>query len=100
MIKHSLFADQEHKAKLNKFGDTLRLLEQRADFAALAAAVDAAAPGPSCKRVGCLPFSTKRMVRVLLILRLFNLSDEQMKHQLLDRLGLQRVWVAHEQPYP
>lgn len=40
------------------------------------------------------------MVRVLLILRPFNLSDEQMQYQLLERLGFQRFWVAHEQPYP
>ena len=41
MIKHSLFADQEREAKLNDdLGDTLRVLEQHVDFAALAASVD------------------------------------------------------------
>ena len=47
MIKHSLFADQEREAKLNELGDTLQVLEQHVDFAALAAAVDDAAPRPS-----------------------------------------------------
>ena len=90
MIKHSLFADQEREAKLNELGDTLRLLEQHVDFAALAASVDHAAPRPSRERGGRPPFSTELMVRVLLIQQLFNLSDEQMEFQLLDRLSFQR----------
>lgn len=59
MIKHSLFADQEREAKLNELGDTLRVLEQHVDFAALAAAVDAAAPRPSRERGGRPPFPTE-----------------------------------------
>src|SRR5471030_3207041 len=90
MIKHSLFADQEREVKLNELGDTLRVLEQHVDFAALAAAVDDAAPRPSRERGGRPPFPTELMVRVLLIQQLFNLSDEQMEFQLLDRLSFQR----------
>jgi hypothetical protein len=51
MIKHSLFADQEREAKLNELGDTLRVLEQHVGFAALAAAVDAAASAPAVSAV-------------------------------------------------
>ena len=65
MIKHSLFAERE--AKLNEFGDTLRVLEQHIDFATLAAAIDCAAPRPSRERGGRLPFPTELMVRVLLV---------------------------------
>jgi IS5 family transposase len=90
MIKTSLFADQEREAKLNKLGDALRVLEQHVDFAALAAEVDSAAPRPSRERGGRPPFPTELMVRVLLIQQLFNLSDEQMEFQLLDRLSFQR----------
>jgi hypothetical protein len=90
MIKTSLFADQEREAKLNKLGDALRVMEQHVDFAALAAAVDRAAPRPSRERGGRPPFPTELMVRVLLIQQLFNLSDEQMEFQLLDRLSFQR----------
>ena len=79
MIKHSLFADQEREAKLNELGDTLRLLEQHVDVAALAASVDHAAPCPSRERGGRPPFPNELMVRVLLIQQLFNLSDEQME---------------------
>jgi hypothetical protein len=90
MIKTSLFADQEREAKLNRLGDALQVMEQHVDFAALAAEVDLAAPRPSRERGGRPPFPTELMVRVLLIQQLFNLSDEQMEFQLLDRLSFQR----------
>jgi hypothetical protein len=66
------------------------VMEQHVDFAALAAEVDLAAPRPSRERGGRPPFPTELMVRVLLIQQLFNLSDEQMEFQLLDRLSFQR----------
>ena len=90
MIKTSLFADQEREAKLNKLGDTLRVMEQHVDFTALSDEVDRAAPRPSRELGGRTPFPTELMVRVLLIQQLFNLSDEQMEFQLLDRLSFQR----------
>lgn len=90
MIKTSLFADQEREAKLNKLGDALRVMEQHVDFVALANEIDEAAPRPSRERGGRPPFPTELMVRVLLIQQMFNLSDEQMEFQLLDRLSFQR----------
>src|SRR5438034_2946404 len=90
MIKNSLFADQEREAKLNKLGDALRVLEEHVDFAELAAAVEHAAPRPGRERGGRPPFPTELMVRVLLVQQMFNLSDEQMEFQLLDRLSFQR----------
>ncbi|HWW71778.1 MAG TPA: transposase [Duganella sp.] len=46
-------------------------------------------PRPSRERGGRPPFPTEPMVRVLLIRQLFNLGDEQMEFQLLERLGFQ-----------
>lgn len=90
MIKTSLFADQEREAKLNELGDALRVMERHVDFAALAAAVDTAPPRPNRERGGRPPFPTELMEHVLLIPQLFNLSDEQMEFQLLDRPSFQR----------
>lgn len=90
MIKPSLFADQEREAKLDKLGDALWVLAEHVDFAALAAELDRVAPRPGRERGGRPPFPTELMVRVLLIQQLFNLSDEQMEFQLLDRLSFQR----------
>ncbi|PHV11468.1 transposase, partial [Chitinimonas sp. BJB300] len=90
MIKSSLFASEEREAKLDQLGDALKVLGTHVDFAALAADIDRAAPRPSRARGGRPPFPTELMVRVLLVQQLFNLSDEQMEFQLLDRLSFQR----------
>lgn len=90
MIKSSLFAEQEREAKLNKLGDALRVMEQHVDFAALAEEIEREAPRPSCEWGGRPSFPTELMIRILPIQHLFNLSDEQMEFQLLDRLSFQR----------
>jgi len=90
MIKSSLFAAEEREAKLNKLGDVFLDLEEHIDFKALACAVDKAAPRPCRARGGRPPFPSELMVRVLVAQQIFNLSDEQMEYQLLDRLSFQR----------
>jgi IS5 family transposase len=101
MIKESLFAAEEREAKLNKLGDVLLLLEKHVDFVALAAEIDRAAPRPGAERGGRPPFPTELMVRVLIIQQLYNLSDEQMEFQLLDRLSFQRfVRLRHSSQIP
>ena len=60
-----------------------------------------ATPRPSRERGGRPPFPTELMVRVLLIQQLFNLSDEQLEFQLLDRLSFQRfVGLRHSSQIP
>ncbi len=90
MIKVSLFAEQERETKMDKIGDALSKLAEHVDFAALAAEIDEAAPRPGRERGGRPPFPTELMVRVLVVQQLYNLSDEQMEFQLLDRLSFQR----------
>lgn len=90
MIKTSLFAEAEREAKLDKIGDALSKLAAHVDFAALAAEIDEAAPRAGRERGGRPPFPTEMMVRLLVVQRLYNLSDEQMEFQLLDRLSFQR----------
>jgi IS5 family transposase len=90
VIKISLFAEQERETKLDRIGDALSKLAEHVDFAALAAEIDEAAPRPGRERGGRPPFPTELMVRVLVIQQLYNLSDEQMEFQLLDRLSFQR----------
>lgn len=101
MIKESLFAAEERETKLDKLGDVLQVLEKHVDFAALAAAIDKAAPRPSRERGGRPPFPTGIMVRTLLLQQLYNLSDEQLEFQLLDRLSFQRfVGLRHSSQIP
>jgi hypothetical protein len=89
-MKPNLFAAQEREARLTKLGLALQVLERHVDFAAMAASVDKAALRPGRERGGRPPFPREVIVRILLIQKLFNMSDEQMEFQLLDRLSFQR----------
>lgn len=86
----SLFADQEREAKLDSLGDPLALLDKHVDFVALAAEIDRRVPRPSRAKGGRPPYPTELMTRLLVLQQLFNLSDEQMEFQLLDRMSFQR----------
>jgi len=101
MIKSSLFASSEREQKLNQHGDVLQDLEMYIDFRSIALSVDKAAPRPDRKKGGRPPFPTELMVRVLVVQQTFNLSDEQMEYQLLDRLSFQRfVGLRHSSQIP
>ena len=89
-IKTSLFAAEEREQKLNRKGDLLFTLNQHVNFVALAVEIDHIAPRPSDKRGGRPPYPTELMVRVLVLQHLYNLSDEALEYQLLDRLSFQR----------
>ncbi|WP_434662408.1 IS5 family transposase [Paraburkholderia sp. A3BS-1L] len=89
-IKTDLFADEHHRKKIDALGDPLSEIESHIDFAALAAAVDMIAPRPASPQGGRPPYPTEAMVRILVLKRLYNLSDEQMEYQLLDRMSYKR----------
>jgi IS5 family transposase len=89
-IKTDLFADVHQREKLDKLGDPLAQIESCIDFSALAAEVDRVAPRPASPQGGRPPFPTETMVRILVLKRLYNLSDEQMEYQLLDRMSYKR----------
>ncbi len=89
-IEHDLFAADKRRVKLDRLGDLLRALDAHIDFAALAAEVDCVAPRPVSAQGGRPPFPTETMVRIAVVKRLHNLSDEQVEFQLLDRLSFQR----------
>ena len=89
-IKTDLFADEYHREKIDSLGDPLAEIESHIDFAALAAEVDRVAPRPISAQGGRPPYPTETMVRILVLKRLYNLSDEQMEYQLLDRMSYKR----------
>ena len=89
-IKTDLFADEHHRKKIDTLGDPLAEIESYIDFAALAAEVDRVAPRPVSPQGGRPPYPTETMVRILVLKRLYNLSDEQMEYQLLDRMSYKR----------
>ena len=89
-IKTSLFAAEEREQKLDRKGDLLSALEKHVSFAALAAEIDRVAPRPTGKQGGRPPYPTELMVRALVLQHLYNLSDEALEYQLLDRLSFQQ----------
>jgi len=89
-VKTDLFAADAHRRKIDTLGDPLVEIGSCIDFAALATKVDLVAPRPVSSQGGRPPFPTETMVRILVLKRLYNLSDEQMEYQLLDRMSYQR----------
>lgn len=89
-VKTSLFAAQEREEKLDRKGDLLCELEKHVDFKALADEIDRVAPRKASKQGGHPPFPHELMVRVLILQQLYNLSDDTLEYQLLDRLSFQR----------
>jgi len=89
-IKTDLFALAHHREKIDQLGDPLDDIETHIDFSALAAEIDVVAPRPASTQGGRPPYPTETMVRILVLKRLYNLSDEQMEYQLLDRMSYQR----------
>jgi hypothetical protein len=70
--------------------DPLVKISRVVGFAALASEVYRVAPRIISVKGRRLPFPTETMVRILVLKRLHNLSDEQVEFQLLDRLSYQR----------
>jgi transposase, IS5 family len=89
-IKTDLFAAQHRAQKIDVLGDPLMKIASHIDFAALAAEVDRIAPRPVSTLGGRPPYPTETMIRILVVKRLHNHSDEQMEFLLLDRMSYQR----------
>jgi len=91
-IKSDLFAAESRGPKIDSPVDPLVKTGRVVDFAALAGEVDLVAPRSASAIGGRPPFPTETMVRILVLKRLHNLSDEKVEFQLLDRLGFKRVF--------
>lgn len=89
-MKNDLLAEEGYVHKVDAIGDPLQKIEAVVDFAALARAVEKIAPRPEQPKGGRPPYPTDVMVRVLVVKRLHELSDEQTEFQLLDRRSFRR----------
>lgn len=89
-IKLDFFADAAHKRKIETLGDPLQTIARHIDFCQLARIVDALLPRGDTSKGGRPPYPSEVMVRILVLKHLYNLSDEQVEYQLLDRMSYQR----------
>jgi len=86
----SMYAGPERSAKRDQLGDPLQVLHRYVDFASLAKAIDEKLALGKSGRGGRPPYSTETMIRILVLQQLYNLSDEAMEYQLLDRTSFLR----------
>lgn len=90
--QYTFFGDHLALAALTQAGDRLEELDRLVDLAPLVAIAEPLwRPAKEPKgRGGRKPWSSEVMLRVLLLKRLYNLSDEQTEYQLRDRLSFLR----------
>jgi len=81
----SLFASSERQAKRKRMNDPLSLLSQSVDFASIARTLDGHLQLGASGKGGRPAWPTEVMVRLLLLQQLYNLSDDALEYQLLDR---------------
>ena len=85
-----LFVQEHRKAKLGSYVANLAAMDGLIDFGAVASAVDAASPRADRSKGGRAPYPSEIMVRMVFLQSLYNLSDEDCEHQVLDRMSFQR----------
>jgi IS5 family transposase len=85
-----LFVEEHRQAKLGAYVANLAAMDELINFGTVAAAVDAACPMADRKKGGRPPYATEIMVRMVFLQSLYNLSDEDCEHQVLDRMSFQR----------
>lgn len=81
----SLFAAQDRATKRDQMGDPLQVLDRHIDFGAIARVIDAKLKLGVGGRGGRPPYPTETMVRLLVLQQLYNLSDDALEYQVLDR---------------
>ena len=89
-VKFDLFADAARKRKIEALGDPLQLIARHIDFDHLTQVIDDLLPRGDGRKGGRPPYPTEALVRMVFLQGLYNLSDEQCEHQVLDRLSFQR----------
>jgi len=90
--QYSFFGDHRALEALTQAGDRLVELDRYIDWAPLVAEADGIWRAGAQKKAACgaRPWNSELMLRILLLKRLYNLSDEQMEYQLRDRLSFLR----------
>ena len=76
--------------RIDKKPSTLARLDKFIDLQPLVDCIDSQCPAPKNKHGGRPHYPTEIMLRMLIIQQFFNLSDEQLEIQVLDRLSFHR----------
>jgi len=90
--QYTFFGDHASLESLTQQGDRLVELDRHIQWAPLVAVAEKLWRAGADKKAACgaKPWDSGVMLRVLILKRLYNLSDEQMEYQLRDRLSFLR----------
>jgi transposase, IS5 family len=86
----SFFDESERLAALSKLRDPLEQLTRYIDFGQFRAQLDEVFGRQEKPATGRRPYDTVLMFKILILQRLYNLSDEQAEFQITDRLSFTR----------
>lgn len=91
-MQYTFFGDHAALEALTQKGDRLVELDRHITWAPLVAVAEKIWRAGSDKKATCgrKPWRAEMMLRVLVLKRLYNLSDEQTEYQLRDRISFQR----------
>ena len=84
-----MFAEETQLERLSKLGDSLEKLKI-IDFEAFRPQLENALRKERKSNAGRPPFDVVMMFKILVLQRLFNLSDDQTEYQITDRMSFQR----------
>ena len=85
----NLFAEETQLERLSKLGDSLERLKI-IDFESFRPTLTEGLKKERKSNAGRPPFDNVMMFKVLVLQRLFNLSDDQTEYQITDRISFQR----------
>ena len=88
-MQFSMFAEETQLERLSKLGDSLEKLKI-IDFEAFRPQLENALRKERKSNAGRPPFDVVMMFKILVLQRLFNLSDDQTEYQITDRMSFQR----------
>ena len=91
----TFFDESERLEKLSKLGDQLVLLNEYIDFESFRADIGQALGRATPKATGRPSYDIVFMFKILILQRLYNLSDQQTEYQINDRLSFQRFLGLH-----
>ncbi|MEM8569236.1 MAG: IS5 family transposase [Bacteroidota bacterium] len=87
---NGLFAEEFRLTKLSKQGDPLERLNKIVDWGVFRETVEKSLPSEKMVNAGPKPYDPLLMFKILILQRYYNLSDEQLEYQILDRLSFCR----------
>ena len=88
-MRYNLFSEETQLQRLSELGDSLEKLKV-IDFESFRPLLENALRKDRKSNAGRPPFDVVMMFKILVLQRLFNLSDDQTEYQITDRISFQR----------